>query len=70
MGTLIGKVLGAARNYTILDFAFFKITLFSLGLLGGVYFAETLQRHTFELWVVFIVSYVWIMYRTFVKHMN
>ncbi|MCG8401922.1 MAG: hypothetical protein MJA84_10015 [Firmicutes bacterium] len=70
MRAFINKVLGAAGKYTVWDFTFLKITLLSLGIILGAYYGDFFLRYIFFLWVVFIVSYLWIMYRTFVKHMN
>ena len=70
MKSFIERVLGAAGKYTVWDFAFLKITLLSVGILLGAYYGEFFLRYTFFLWVVFIVSYLWIMYRTFFKHMS
>jgi small multidrug resistance family-3 protein len=60
----------AARKFSVVDYACFKITLLSLGILIGAYFSEFFLSQTIFLWFVFIVSYLWIMYRTFYKHMN
>lgn len=70
MKKFIQRALKAASKYTVMDFAFFKITLIFLGILLGAYFSEFFLSHTVFVWVVFIVSYIWIMYRTFVKHMH
>lgn len=70
MSKFIQRLLKAARNYTVMDYVFFKITLVSFGILLGAYFAQFFLNYTSFLWVVFIVSYLWIMYRTFIKHMN
>lgn len=70
MSALIQRTLKAARNFTLMDYACLKITLIFLGILLGTYFAEFFLNHTVFLWVVFIISYLWIMYRTFIKHIN
>lgn len=70
METFIQRVLKATTKYSVIDFACLKITLVFLGILLGVYFHTFFLNHTVFLWVVFIVSYLWIMYRTFIKHMN
>jgi small multidrug resistance family-3 protein len=70
MNTLIQRVLKAAGKYTVMDYAGLKIALLSLGILLGAYFSNFFLNHTAFLWVVFIVSYVWIMYRTFIKNMH
>jgi len=70
MSKFIQRLLKVARKYTVMDYVFFKITLVSFGILLGTYFAQFFLSFTSFLWVVFIVSYLWIMYRTFIKHMN
>jgi len=70
MRTLIERLLKAARKYTVMDYACLKITLVSFGIILGAYFANFFLSHTAFLWVVFIVSYLWIGYRTLIKHLN
>lgn len=70
MNEFIQRLMKAARKLTVTDFACLKICLLSLGILLGAYFAQFFLSHTFFLWVIFIASYIWIMYRTFVKHME
>lgn len=70
MKAFINQIMGAAGKYTVFDFACLKTALLFLGILIGVYFAEFFVNYTSYLWGIFIVSYVWIMYRTFFKHMN
>ena len=70
MSTFIQQALKAAGKYTVMDYGFLKITLLSLGILIGAYFADFFISFTSFLWAVFIVSFLWIMYRTFIKHMN
>lgn len=70
MSKFIQRLLKVARNYTVMDYVFFKITLVSFGILLGTYFAQYFLSYTSFLWVVFIISYLWMMYRTFIKHMN
>jgi len=68
MGQLINRALRAAKKYTLWDYAFFKITLVSLGILIGAYFSEFFLSHTLFLWIIFLVSYLCIMFRTFISH--
>lgn len=68
MINFIKRSLKAAQQYTILDFACLKILLLSFGLLLGAYFPQFFLDHTFFLWVVFILTLLWIIYRTFIKH--
>lgn len=67
MEKLITRTLAAARNYTIWDYGFLKIALISAGILLGSYFSQFFLENLYVLWSVFIVSYVWIIYKTFMK---
>ena len=68
MKELINRALRAARKYTLWDYAFLKITLISLGILIGSYFPDFFQSHTSLLWIIFLISYLFIIFRTFVSH--
>lgn len=70
MSVLIQRPLEAARNFTLFDYAGFKTALIFLGVLLGAYFSEFFLKHIAWVWIIFILSYLWIMYRTFVKHMR
>ncbi len=70
MKNFIDRVMRSARKYTVWDFACLKMTLFSLGILLGAYFADFFLAYTSIIWPIFIVSYIWIMYKTFFKYMN
>jgi hypothetical protein len=69
MRTFLSKLLDSARKYTIMDYVFFKITLISLGILLGTYFSKFFSSHTLLLWIIFAVSYIYIIYKT-IKHMD
>jgi small multidrug resistance family-3 protein len=70
MGTLIERSIRAARKYTLVDYSCLKLTLLSLGILLGAYFSKFFLNNASLLWVIFIITYIWIMYRTFIKHMD
>lgn len=70
MKNLINKLLGTAKKYTVLDYGFLKITLISFGILIGTYFSNFFSNYTSLLWIIFLISYLWIIYRTFIKHRN
>jgi len=63
----IKRIFTATKGYTILDFGILKICILCFGLLIGAYFAPFFLSHTFFLWVVFLITFVWILYRTFIK---
>jgi len=70
MNGLIDRLMNAAKKFTVLDYGFFKITLLTAGVLLGTYFAPFFLGYTTLLWILFIVSFAWIGYRTFVTHMR
>ena len=70
MNSLIQRLLSASRKFSLIDFVFFKITLVSIGLLLGAYFSRFFLGIASILWPVFIISYLWLMYRTFFVHMK
>ncbi len=68
MKGFIDKALKAAKSYDIWDYQWLKLTLFSFGILVGTYFAQFFMQYVFIVWAIFILSYIWIMYKTFVKY--
>lgn len=62
------SLLLATRKYTIWDFGFLKLSLFSLGLLLGIYFAQILGQYVTYVWALFVFSYIWIIYKTLVQY--
>lgn len=69
MTTLIERLLKAARKFTAMDYVWFKITLVSFGIILGAYFSNFFLGYTAFLWVIFIISFLWIGYRTLIKHL-
>lgn len=67
MKNLINKALKSTRNYNIFDFGCLKISLMSFGILLGAYFSNFFLTNIILIWIIFIVSYVLIMYKTFFK---
>ena len=67
MQAFIKRLYKAAKQYTFMDYACLKTALFTLGLLLGAYFSKFILNYTTLLWVVFLLSYAWIMYRTLIK---
>ena len=68
MRDFINSVMQATKKYTVLDFALLKICLVTIGILLGVYFIVFLAKYILFVWVAAIVSYVWIMYKTFIGY--
>lgn len=70
MKGFIDKALNAAKSYDVWDFGCLKITLISCGIILGTYLSQFFIQCMTTVWAVFILSYVWIMYKTFVKYWN
>ena len=70
MFNFIRKMIGAANKYTAWDYFCLKTTVFSLGILMGAYFPDFFMNYTLLLWTIFLITYVYIIYRTFFKLMK
>jgi hypothetical protein len=70
LNKFIQRALKAAKKYTVIDYACLKISILSFGILLGAYLAKFFLNHTLFLWVVFILTLLWIMYRTFIEYMD
>jgi len=68
MRELINKVLNSARNYSVWDFGLLKICMMSIGILLGVYFSNFFLTNILFVWIVCIVTLIYIMYKTFKKN--
>jgi len=61
----ISSVMKGTKKYTTSDFALLKLCLVALGILLGVYFTGFFGKNILPVWIVAIISYIWIMYKTF-----
>jgi hypothetical protein len=68
MRKFFDKAINSVRQYSLWDWGWLKITLFSFGLLIGVYFAQVLSQYVTFIWAIFIFSYIWIIYQTFFQY--
>ncbi len=68
MRVFIGRIMRATKKYTTLDFALLKIGLIAIGILLGVYFSGFLGKYIAIVWVAAIISYIWIMFVTFIAY--
>jgi hypothetical protein len=64
MKDILYRLLDASRKFSLWDFGFLKIALFSAGILFGAYLSKFILSLTSLLWIIFIVSYVWVLYKT------
>jgi len=63
MGSLVEKVLNAARKYNALDYGFFKLLMITFGILLGVYFETFFCGVLWAVWALMIVSALWMLYK-------
>jgi len=68
MREFINNMMQATKQYTTLDFALLKICLVAIGILLGVYLTVFFAKYILIVWVAAIISYVWIMYKTFISY--
>lgn len=64
MGNVIKNLIEAARHFTGSDFAIFKICLLSIGILLGSYFSSFFMQYTLIVWVVAVITLVWLINQT------
>jgi hypothetical protein len=53
------QVLNAVRKYTTLDYGFFKFLMISFGILLGAYFPQFFLNIMWLVWIIFILSAIW-----------
>lgn len=70
MKDMLQRVMDAAKKYSIVDYGALKIALLSAGILIGAYYAPFFMMYSMVLLTVFLISFIWIVYRTFFKHMR
>ena len=68
MKGFINKALKAAQSYSIWDYGWLKLTLISCGIILGAYLSQFFMQYIGIVWAVFILTYIWIMYKTFFKY--
>ena len=68
MKGFIDKALNAAKSYSVWDYGWLKLTLISFGILVGTYFAQFFIQYIIIVWAVFILTYLWVLYKTFFKY--
>ncbi len=65
MKRFIEKTMNNAKRYTLFDYTVLKITLVSAGILLGTYFSEYFSSNILAIWMLFIITYIIMLYRTF-----
>lgn len=70
MSSIVKRLMNTTKKYTVLDFGFLKISVLSAGILLGTYYEPFFKDYTQLLWIAFLISFVWIMYQTFIRYMR
>lgn len=65
--TIIDCLMKRYREFTVMDVAAFKMCLLSLGVLAGTYLSRFFKKLAPVMWLLFLVSYIFVIYRLFVK---
>ncbi len=65
MFNLVKKVMDAARKFTVVDYGFFKFLMITFGILLGAYFAQPLFSFIWLVWIIFVVSAIWMINKIF-----
>lgn len=63
MKQFIMHLYETTKSFSLFDFGAFKITLVFIGILLGVYFVDFLASWIIVIWVIGVISYVWLMYK-------
>ncbi len=63
MKKFITKIHRSANQFSLLDFALFKIYLFTVGILAGAYFASFWLSNISIVWIVAIISCIYTLVR-------
>ena len=68
MKGFINKALNAAKSYNLWDYGWLKIALVSFGILFGTYFSRFFIQYINIVWAIFLITYIWVVYKTFFKY--
>lgn len=60
-------LVARARDFSVLDFALFKLCLISFGICIGSKFAKFFKKFRIVLLISFIVSYAYMIWRVFIR---
>ncbi len=63
----IKQVMLAVKEYSFWDYVWFKIGLISSGIILGAYFSTFFLDYIFIVWIIFVATTIFIMYRTQIK---
>lgn len=68
MKGFIDTMLQRTHRYNLWDFGALKITLIAVGILLGTYFSEFFSAKVIDVWIIFGVTYWFILYKTLVAY--
>lgn len=68
MKDFLNNMLERTKSYNLWDFSALKIALVAVGILLGAYFSKFFLYNIVIVWVVFVVTYLFIMYKTLVAY--
>jgi small multidrug resistance family-3 protein len=60
-------MLKAAHRYTLWDFTCLKLCMLTLGIIIGAYFSAFFMNWIFIVCSIFVLSWLWLVYKTFMK---
>lgn len=60
-------IMEKTSQFTLFDFAMLKTALLSAGALIGTYFSRFLKKYQAFLWLLTVLSYIYLVYRIFLK---
>lgn len=61
MDNWITRLMKAVRLFSVFDFAIFKICLLSIGILLGIYFADSLLQFISAIWFIAVITIVYML---------
>ncbi len=61
MSNLIKNLVNAARRFSGMDFAIFKVCLLTIGILLGAYFSDFFTKYILEVWIIAIAAWIILM---------
>ncbi|MEG1553575.1 MAG: hypothetical protein RRZ64_07290 [Rikenellaceae bacterium] len=61
----IKRLNSTLKYFNIVDSTMFKICLITLGLLVGIYYSDLLMSYTNLIWLIFVISTVFILTKIF-----
>ncbi len=65
MKALFLKINNVVRHFNVFDVGILKLCLFSFGVIFGVYFFSFFNGIKFVLWIVFALTWLYIVIKTF-----